>query len=150
MTADHLFHIRRRIKTVADAMSLLQDELTALRHAEALMTGQPATPVFTPISSHLAPSGTSLSSKWKERATDIKKMVEDGMTDEQIGDKYDVGRVMIGVVRSQLGIRRARGRRKASPRSFATPQEPMSPALNTYVDNGRTVTVLPPGHARGI
>ena len=91
-------------------------------------------------------------SKWEERRADIQRMVNQDMTDDQIGVVYDVTRVTIYMARMRLGIASKPKAGSKRIRAVFAAQGPAPPpeALETYTDeHGRTITRCPRRYAEG-
>lgn len=91
-------------------------------------------------------------SKWDDREDAIQEMVDEGLTDAEIGDRWGVTGSTIGEVRKRLGIKRS-PRKMTGDKGRENLQAFVGPALEgeTYTDEaGLTVTRYPARYAGGL
>ena len=88
--------------------------------------------------------------KWTAREAEIRKMVADGLTDDQIGARYGASGSTICTVRKQLRIPTVFKRKRCA--AFGPAIEPVPPLVGvTYVDEkGLSVTRYPARYAAGV
>jgi hypothetical protein len=79
----------------------------------------------------------------------VKRMLSARMTDAQIGSALGCGEATLKRFRIEQGLAKPKGN-PTWCRPDRQPPKPPPVVQSTYEENGRTITVLPPGIARGV